>query len=117
MLPATAEKDDASNEYAVGYGKPPQASRFRKGQSGNPKGRPPGARGLTTLARKVLDAKLLVRTARGEEYLPRIEIGLLKLVEKGQQGGYPRDHADDQPLPVDLSRIYPRGNNARACLA
>ena len=86
MLPGTAEKDDASNKHTVGYGKPPQASRFRKGQSGNPKGRPPGAKGLTTLARKVLDAKLLVRTARGEEYLPRIEIGLLKLVEKGNKG-------------------------------
>jgi len=26
--------------YAVGYGKPPQSSRFKPGQSGNPKGRP-----------------------------------------------------------------------------
>ena len=27
-------------EYEVGYGKAPASSRFRKGQSGNPKGRP-----------------------------------------------------------------------------
>lgn len=26
-------------DYDVGYGKPPKANRFRKGQSGNPKGR------------------------------------------------------------------------------
>ena len=26
--------------YEVGYGKPPKATRFKKGQSGNPKGRP-----------------------------------------------------------------------------
>jgi hypothetical protein len=25
-------------DYEVGYGKPPKHSRFRKGQSGNPKG-------------------------------------------------------------------------------
>ena len=25
--------------YAVGYGKPPKATQFKKGQSGNPKGR------------------------------------------------------------------------------
>ncbi len=30
--------------YEVGYGKPPAETRFRKGQSGNPKGRPRGAR-------------------------------------------------------------------------
>jgi Family of unknown function (DUF5681) len=30
--------------YEVGYGKPPASTRFRKGQSGNPGGRPKGAR-------------------------------------------------------------------------
>jgi hypothetical protein len=33
-----------SPNYEVGYGKPPKASRFSPGQSGNPKGRPKGAR-------------------------------------------------------------------------
>ena len=33
----------APDGYAVGYGKPPVASRFRKGQSGNPAGRPRGS--------------------------------------------------------------------------
>jgi Family of unknown function (DUF5681) len=31
-------------QYDVGYCKPPEASRFKPGQSGNPKGRPRGAR-------------------------------------------------------------------------
>lgn len=28
------------NDYEVGYGKPPQHTRFQKGKSGNPRGRP-----------------------------------------------------------------------------
>ena len=31
-----------SRNYEVGWGRPPQASRWRPGQSGNPKGRPKG---------------------------------------------------------------------------
>jgi hypothetical protein len=34
------------SRYRVGYGKPPKHSRFKPGQSGNPKGRPKGARGF-----------------------------------------------------------------------
>ena len=42
---AAARPDDAATQpraYDVGYGKPPVGARFRKGQSGNPAGRPPG---------------------------------------------------------------------------
>lgn len=33
--------------YEVGYASPPEASRFRKGKSGNPRGRPKGAKNKT----------------------------------------------------------------------
>ena len=34
--PMTEKKSD----YEIGYGKPPEGRRFKKGQSGNPSGRP-----------------------------------------------------------------------------
>ena len=39
-----AEKESKSGTYEVGYKKPPAEYRFKPGQSGNPKGRPKGAR-------------------------------------------------------------------------
>jgi hypothetical protein len=39
---AAMSSDD--EDYEVGYGKPPKHSRFKLGQSGNPKGRPKGSR-------------------------------------------------------------------------
>jgi hypothetical protein len=33
-------KKKASDSYEVGYGKPPESTRFQKGMSGNPRGRP-----------------------------------------------------------------------------
>lgn len=35
------EEDDDLDNASVGYGNPPKHSQFKKGQSGNPKGRPP----------------------------------------------------------------------------
>ena len=39
----TEKKKRADRDYRVGYGKPPVHSRFPKGQSGNPRGRPRGS--------------------------------------------------------------------------
>jgi hypothetical protein len=36
-------------EYTVGYGRPPQHTRFQPGRSGNPKGHQKGSKNLSTL--------------------------------------------------------------------
>lgn len=49
----------------VGYGKPPAHSRFRKGASGNPRGRKPASKNLANLLAQALDATVVV-TEKGK---------------------------------------------------
>ena len=49
-----------SDQYAVGYQKPPKSTQFKPGQSGNPKGRPKGIKNLATDLSEELNEKILV---------------------------------------------------------
>ena len=50
-----------SDDYEVGYRKPPQATRFKTGQSGNPMGRPKGTRNLKSDLLDELQERVLIR--------------------------------------------------------
>jgi len=49
--------DGQPRDNPVGYGTPPAESRFQKGQSGNPGGRPRGTKKLVTLLGEVLSQR------------------------------------------------------------
>lgn len=50
-----------AGNYEIGYGKPPTATRFKKGQSGNPKGRATGTRNLKTDLTEELAERIVIR--------------------------------------------------------
>jgi uncharacterized protein DUF5681 len=50
-----------SDNYEVGWGKPPISTRFMKGQSGNPKGRPRGTKNPKTDLMEELREIIVVR--------------------------------------------------------
>jgi hypothetical protein len=79
--PATTPQD-----YAVGYGRPPLHSRFKPGQSGNPKGRRKGARSLNALRRELYLSPVQVRDGDKVKKIPRalaIEVALMARALKG----------------------------------
>lgn len=74
--------------YDVGYGKPPEKTRFQKGESGNPNGRPkktPKVRETDSeLIRRILDEEL--STGSGKKVTVReaaFRKAIAKIVEKG----------------------------------
>jgi hypothetical protein len=60
---AASSEGQSSEEgmYQVGYGRPPLHSRFKPGQSGNPKGRPRRSRNMRTIVKQVLSEDMHIR--------------------------------------------------------
>lgn len=77
---------DGGEPYRVGYGRPPVASRFRKGASGNPKGRPKGSPSLQDLMAREARRHVKVKTADGVEAVPKIDVLVRKLYAKALEG-------------------------------
>jgi len=72
--------------YEVGYGKPPMHTRFKPGQSGNPKGRKPGSKNVMTLLEQTLFDTVKVRENGKLRRVPAIQACLLNLRNQAIKG-------------------------------
>ena len=81
----------SDDEYKVGYGKPPVHTRFRKGQSGNPGGRPRGVTAGRATALALKEAYRLVTVREGDKVmaLPAIQAVLRSQVALAAKGNGP----------------------------
>ncbi|GGE21767.1 hypothetical protein GCM10011529_30520 [Polymorphobacter glacialis] len=76
----------AERSYAVGFGKPPTGRPFAPGRSGNPKGRPKGAKNFHTLLDEALNQKIVMRERGRETMVSKREIAALRLANKAAEG-------------------------------
>jgi hypothetical protein len=66
----------AKADYEVGYGRPPDHTRFKKGRSGNPRGRPQGRTNARSIVSRAISEKVTIREGDKARDMTKLE-GLL----------------------------------------
>lgn len=100
---------DDREDLSVGYRRPPQHSRFRKGQSGNPGGRPSGASSgrAQALARKELFRRVQIREGDKVKWMSALQAVLRSVVTSAAKGS-----TSAQRHVVDLALMMERATGA-----
>ena len=87
------------SEDQVGYGRPPKATRFQPGKSGNPKGRPKEAKNFRTEIEAELNSKVEVAENGERRKVSKRKVIVKRVVNKAVQG---------DPKSIDLLMQHER---------
>jgi hypothetical protein len=77
---------NSTEAAGVGYRKPPTKSQFKKGQSGNPRGRPKAKGNLGTQLVSALNERVRIKIGNKEKVATKEEAMLTSLVNRALQG-------------------------------
>jgi hypothetical protein len=80
---SSSEKPETTK---VGYCNPPKRTRFKKGQSGNPKGRPKGALNMATVLERTLRERVVINENGKRKTITKLEAAYKQLSNKAASG-------------------------------
>ena len=75
-----------SDDHSIGYKKPPLGTRFRSGKSGNPKGRPKGAKSFDNEVKDELAQKVTVVEGGRRRKISKQSVMIKALINKAIKG-------------------------------
>ena len=75
-----------NDDQEVGYRKPPKATQFQKGQSGNKAGRPKGSRNLSSVFADELNAKVSINENGSRKTVSKQQIVVKQIVNNAAAG-------------------------------
>jgi len=78
-----SKKKKPTGDYAIGYAQPPEHSKWPKGKSGNPRGRP---KKQPVDLLDLLDAPVTVKAGDKERQMSPFEASFLRLAQRAVQG-------------------------------
>jgi hypothetical protein len=112
----------SDSSYRVGRGRPPRQHQFKRGQSGNPAGRPKGARGLSQIVIEQLLKQVTVKENGKQIQVPALAAVASSVTFDALKGGDPKlglallhfairldppDHSADDDVAADEPQIAP----------
>ncbi len=87
--------DEADSTYNVGYGKPPKANQFRKGRTGNPRGKRGGEENFSSAFKRIVSKRVKINDGEKVRTITLAEAVILKNI-----------HAALQKNPLAMSNIF-----------
>jgi hypothetical protein len=95
--------------YKVGKGRPPLATRWKPGQSGNPKGRPKGSRPVGAVLQDIIQQKVPVTENGKTRRIPALEVILRRLTNDAMR-------SDPRAIKLLLSLVDRYGESPQTTL-